>query len=184
MNNLALIARVLGVEPQTVQQTQLYQDVEVKLDDRWYSFEEELGKYKKEYIDTHSKLLHKLTTLTNATNDIKRLKNAASTVSHELAEPILKIIQDFTSKNDIDVLKQETSELAAKSKAMENILVNTQAKKFAQYTCFICMDEPSTVCVDPCGHMMCQRCWTRVNSENCPACRTPIEKGIRMYSLV
>lgn len=184
MNNLTLLARVLGVEPVQSAAPLPYPIVEVQLPEHWYTFEEELGKYKKEYVETHTQMLQKLGLLMNKTNDIKRLKNAMSGLSSDLCEPIIKYIDEYSVKNGIDDLRKETGELVAKAKAMETILVNTQAKRYTQFTCFVCMDEQVSLCLDPCGHMMCQRCLSRLTSDNCPACRSTIDKTIRMYSLV
>lgn len=47
--------------------------------------------------------------------------------------------------------------------------------------CCICMsNEPDTV-LDPCGHTVCLECFNKLKTKNCPYCREPIQKPIKLY---
>jgi len=46
--------------------------------------------------------------------------------------------------------------------------------------CVVCMAKPEEVAVDPCGHLsMCEECASQVRQ--CPVCRGPIEKLLRVF---
>lgn len=49
--------------------------------------------------------------------------------------------------------------------------------------CVICMCQPEEVAVDPCGHVsMCRHCSELVSQ--CPVCRAPINKLLRVYVVI
>lgn len=46
--------------------------------------------------------------------------------------------------------------------------------------CVICFAKPEEIAVDPCGHLsMCKECSEKV--QQCPVCRAPIEKRLRVF---
>jgi len=49
---------------------------------------------------------------------------------------------------------------------------NTQA--FLKEECPICYDNQATHIANPCGHKCCKQCWDKINSEECPMCRSHI----------
>jgi len=46
-------------------------------------------------------------------------------------------------------------------------------------TCRVCLDEPSTVALRPCGHVVCRTCAERLL--HCPMCRSIILQRMQLY---
>lgn len=156
---------------------------EVTLEDHWYEFEKTLALYKEEYIRVHADVISSSNDYIQRLTDIKKLNLAISQSDPELAEAVLEVIQKYKNNSKIEELKEEISLLSGKSRAMENILINTNARQYSKFTCPVCMDKLSDVCIDPCGHIMCSGCLGRMSEPKCPACRVEIQKTLRMFPL-
>lgn len=156
---------------------------EVTLPDEWYEFEKTLARFKEEYVRTHADCVAMSNEYVQKLTDIKKLNLAISQSDPELAEGVLDAIQKYKETIGLDSLKDEISLLTGKSRAMESILINTNARQYSKFTCPVCMDKLSDVCIDPCGHIMCTGCLQRMNEPRCPACRVEIQKTLRMFPL-
>jgi len=180
MTHLSLIASLM-TEMHRMQPP--IQPAEVQLDDMWIEFEKTLGEFKEEYIRTHSHAVARTNEYVEKMTDIKKLNLAINQSDPVLAESVLKLIQEYKKNSNIEELKEEASLWSGKAKAMEAILVNTNAKQYSKFTCPVCMDRLSDVCIDPCGHIMCTACLQRMNESRCPGCRVEIQKTLRMFPL-
>lgn len=180
MTHLSLIASLM-TEMHRMQPP--IQPTEVELGQDWYDFEKTLGEFKEEYIKTHSHAVACTNEYVEKMTDIKKLNLAINQSDPVLAESVIKVIQEYKKNSKIEELKDEASLWAGKAKAMESILVNTNAKQYSKFTCPVCMDRLSDVCIDPCGHIMCSICLQRMNELRCPGCRVDIQKTLRMFPL-
>jgi hypothetical protein len=155
----------------------------VELPEHWYTFEKELGKYKDEFIKVHNQMQTVIGTLTDHVGDINRLQSVMQNISTDLSERISTVIDDYKEDSEIKSLQAKAEHLTGTCKAMEKILMNTNARRYAQFTCFACTETIADVCFDPCGHIMCRECWNQVRGTDCPVCRCEVVKPIRIFAI-
>jgi hypothetical protein len=51
----------------------------------------------------------------------------------------------------------------------------------SDYICFLCLERPVNVFIDPCGHVVCEECSTRSALHVCPFCRGAIHQYRKMF---
>ena len=116
-------------------------------------------------------------------NDVSLMKDTLSQIkSMTLREHITECVHDHAEEVDLDVKKEELSLLAGKVKAMEMILQHTNAWRYNQFTCPICMDKLVGIFLNPCGHLVCDACLMKLRDSKCPTCRTENVIGCRMFT--
>jgi len=86
----------------------------------------------------------------------------------------------YTSRGDRDeYVPKKSTEASSGAKTSRG---ETREKKRAPVSakCVICFEKREEVAVDPCGHLsMCKECSEMV--QQCPVCRAPIEKRLRVF---
>lgn len=170
---MTLLAEFLS-DVMTPQHVRLDNIPDVQLDQHWYDFETTLGKYKQEYKEKLELYRKKEIELSHALNNITILQNTLNVLSDELHDTIQDWIANYRESNAIDVLKDELSNISGTIRAMEAVLMNTNAKRYSQFTCSICMERMVDTFLDPCGHLTCERCFFRTRSNDCPMCRSHV----------
>lgn len=155
------------------------------LDDSWINFEAQLSDFKKEYTQTRAEYSQSMSQLQEFQEEINVVKMIIENVSSEnLKSRLVDIVKDFEMNDTISTLTERCSTLAGKVEAMKKALLDTNADRYGKFTCFVCMDRLVDVFIDPCGHVICELCWTRTqNKETCPGCRTAVGDVKRIFSL-
>ena len=158
---------------------------EVELSDDWKAFEELLGSKKKEYVRMKNQVTSMYSELNQKIRQIETLKKMQTTMegSTDLKAKMAEMVDSFESEQNIPAIKQNIAALEGKVLAVEKVLVNTNASNYAKFQCFVCMERYVELFLDPCGHMMCETCWYRTNSQNCPGCRTAVKCPRKIYTL-
>ena len=161
------------------------QAIPCELDETWKSFEETLGKFKMEFALARNTLTQKTKELNEKRNDLYTLQTVSDNlVSDDLKERVVCMTQEYETNERVADLIQECGELTGRVEAMKRVLMDTCSERYAKFTCFICMDKLVDLYIDPCGHLVCETCWSRTtNKETCPGCRTRIYDVKKMYSL-
>lgn len=87
--------------------------------------------------------------------------------------------------------KEQATSLYAKDKTtVENMASYTEFLRLTaeeiqgaplRGACSVCYEAESNHCLVPCGHTFCESCLTKNQSQTCMACRTPIEKKVKMF---
>lgn len=138
---------------------------DVELSDDWKDFEQILAKYKKEYVETMGLLNQK-------ERDVREMKKMRALLSRmapsEIRAQMMSLVENYERP------EAEMLDIAGKVKAMERVLMHTNAARYSQFTCPICMDRLSNIFLDPCGHLMCDTCLNRTHQTTCPTCRVEI----------
>lgn len=154
---------------------------DVELSDEWKDFEQTLGKFKKEYVDTRNTLRLKNIEFNKILNDTTVMNNVSSIIlSQELQDKMKFLIEEYKIAHKFEEKKNEAYKLLGLVNGMEKVLVNTNSKRYSQFTCSVCMDRMVDTFLDPCGHLACERCMIRTATSDCPMCRTPIQMK-KMY---
>jgi hypothetical protein len=148
--------------------------VPCELDERWKSFEKTLGEFKNEFAKGQVELVQKLSALSEKNEEINLLRMMFDNISSDaLKEKLAELIQQYETEEGIDALVQQCGEVRGKIEAQKKVLSETNADRYAKFTCFVCMDRLVDLFFDPCGHVICDGCWSRTqNKRDCPGCRT------------
>jgi hypothetical protein len=158
---------------------------EVELSDDWKEFEEVLGAKKNEYISMKHGVAALYAELGLKTRQLETLQKLEAKLegSDDLKAKMADMIYSFEKEQDIPAIKQNIAALSGKVQAVEKVLLNTNAVNYGKFQCFVCMERYVDLFLDPCGHMMCELCWMRTNSNNCPGCRTVVKTPKKIFTL-
>lgn len=77
----------------------------------------------------------------------------------------------LTSKRVIDVGLTQDERTPKKAKPDDT----------AKRECPICMDSVVDTVLDPCGHVVCEKCSGIFKKKPCPICRKKVKRGLRFY---
>lgn len=156
-----------------------------QLDDTWRAFEEELAEFKMKYIGTRTELAVEGARLREKREELNVLKMMLENVSSaDLKERLETMIADYEADEKIQELTDKCAILGGQVEAMKKALTETGAERYGKFTCFVCMDRLVDLFIEPCGHVICERCWTRTpNKDHCPGCRARTHGTKRIYTM-
>ena len=162
-----------------------FDSIPYELDEEWIAFEKVLGNFKSKYSVVQTELAIKTIAYRERKADLELLKQTADSVSSDgLNDSLNDMIYKYESDEGISALTQQCGELKGKLEAMKTVLAETNPERYAKFTCFVCMERSIDLFFDPCGHVICDMCWTRtINKETCPGCRTHLHGVRKIYTL-
>ena len=139
----------------------------------WEAFGAELGKFKSEFVKTRADLTVNLAALNEKREELNVLRMIVENINSQgLKEQLEDIIDKHETEEGTSALAQQCGELQGKLEAMKKVLMDTGAERYGKFTCFVCMDRLVDLFIEPCGHVICDACWTRTTNKNqCPGCR-------------
>jgi len=145
-----------------------------ELDESWKTFENDLSNFKLKLKITSQELSQKLLDLQNLEKSSQVSKMIIEHVdSDELKAKLVEVVDSYESEKGLHTLTQQCGKLKGQVEAMRQVLTNTNAERYAQFTCFICMERNIELFIDPCGHVVCEYCWSQTRDKRkCPGCRT------------
>jgi len=156
-----------------------------ELDESWTKFEKDLAIFKQKYVKTKRDLavkIHELEEVKKSTIVSRVISENVN--SEDLKERLLSVVDDYESEQGVTALEQQCGELKGEFEAMKNVLENTDAERYAKFTCFICMDRLVDLFLDPCGHVVCEPCWANTRDRSkCPGCRAQIFSSKKMFNM-
>ena len=155
------------------------------LSEDWKALGKALSLFKQEYANVRVDLVGKLSDLNHKREEINILKMMLENVSStDLKERVSSMIEDYEEEQGLGELVRECGELTGRSQAMKKILQDTDPERYARFTCFVCMERLVDVFIDPCGHVMCERCWTSTRDKTaCPGCRQRTHGARKIYTM-
>ncbi len=161
-----------------------------ELNTEWKNFEKELSKFKTEFAVAQRDLALAKMELLQKREDITHLNAALGCLSNpELKVSIENIIENYEIDSGINDLVGRCEELAGRVEEMRKVLKDTDAARYASFTCFVCMERPIDLFLDPCGHVICERCWSRTprregfSVPDCPGCRSRVRNAHKIFTL-
>lgn len=153
-----------------------------KLNESWEKFESDLSNFKKEYKIASIQLTQKLNELKNYSKISQISKLIIDNIdSEDLKARLVSVIDNYESEVGLHTLTQQCGELKGRVETMRQVLEDTNTDRYAQFTCFICMERNIELFIDPCGHVVCEQCWTDTRDKRkCPGCRTLVHgQGVK-----
>jgi hypothetical protein len=156
-----------------------------ELDDKWKNFEKELSEYKLELSTGQRNLTMAMAELTIKREDILHMRSVIDGMTNpRLKGSLVEVVDNHEVEEGIDALTQQCREMMGRVAEMQRVLKETNAERYASFTCFVCMDRLVDLFLDPCGHVMCERCWSRTsNKRECPGCRGAVRDPKKIYTL-
>ena len=147
-----------------------------ELDESWKTFEKDLCNFKLKFKITSQELSQKLLDLRNLEKSSQISKLIIENVdSEDLKAKLVAVVDSYESEKGLHTLTQQCGKLKGQVEAMRQVLADTNAERYAQFTCFICMERNIELFIDPCGHVVCEYCWSQTRDKRkCPGCRTTI----------
>mgnify|MGYP006290801397 CR=1 FL=1 len=156
-----------------------------ELDESWKTFEKELGKYKRDLAKVRRDYGQKMARLNEIQKSTQVVRMLIDTMpSDDLKARFASVLDSYESEEGADALTQQCRELKGEYEAKLNVLQNTEAERYDKFTCFVCQDRLVDLFIDPCGHLMCERCWVNTRDKTkCPGCRTATQAARKMYTM-
>jgi len=165
--------------------TEPLEPIPCELDETWKNFEKELSKYKRDLAATRRDLAMATAQLAIKREDILHMRSVIDGMTNpRLKESLEKVVDKHEVEEGIEALTLQCRELMGVAHEMQKVLKDTDAERYASFTCFVCMDRLVDTFLDPCGHVMCGPCWVRtVNKRECPGCRGAIRDTKKIFTL-
>lgn len=157
---------------------------EIQLPKRWYDFEKTLSEFKKEYLSLRHSIYKENFLLKSKSRDIQDIDNIKNyTESLELRKRLESLLEDYDKVEAMEKKKENLLSMKANMLAMEKVLKDTNASEFEKFRCFVCMEKYVDTFLDPCGHVLCEECFVKSNSVNCPGCRAHVQTARKIFTL-
>jgi len=158
--------------------------IPAELSKDWKDFERELGVYKTHYARARADATMCQSRLASKSTDVKLLEIVKKVIkSADLKSNVAQLIENFEQLEGVEDLKKEYGEALGRVEAMKQVLCDTNAERYARFTCFICMESRVDCLLIPCNHAICERCWLRTRSTNCPGCRQDVVDVRKIFTL-
>jgi hypothetical protein len=156
-----------------------------QLDDTWVKFEEELGEFKMKYVGTRADLAVVSARLREKRDELNVIKMMLDNVnSQDLKDRLQSMVEDYEESGEFRELSDKCASLGGEVEAMKKVLTETNAERYGKFTCFVCMDRLVDLFIEPCGHVMCERCWARTpNKQQCPGCRVSTQGTKKIFTM-
>jgi hypothetical protein len=95
-----------------------------------------------------------------------------------LREVVEQFDRDECITEDAEKLKEKTIEMLS----LRNVFsLCKDADVMSSYMCFVCLERPVNVFIDPCGHVICEQCSGRSALHVCPFCRGSVRQYRKMF---
>jgi hypothetical protein len=95
-----------------------------------------------------------------------------------LREVVEQFDRDECITEDAEKLKEKTIEMLS----LRNVFsLCKDADVMSSYMCFVCLERPVNVFIDPCGHVICEQCSERSALHVCPFCRGSVRQYRKMF---
>jgi Zinc finger, C3HC4 type (RING finger) len=156
-----------------------------ELNAEWKSFEAYLADFKMEFAKARIDYATKHSELNEKKEEINVYKMLLENIASDgLKQKLEEILDKHESEEGLSTLTLQCREAMGKVEAMKKVLHDTNAERYAKFTCFVCMDRLIDLCFDPCGHVICERCWSSTRSKTtCPGCRTRIMGARKIFTM-
>ena len=153
--------------------------VPCQLEEEWVEFEKTLDKFKRKFSLAKTDANIKVHLLHEKREELNVLRMMLENVtSQSLKGSLQEVVDKYEAEEGIDALSQQCGEALGKVEAMKKVMMDTGAERYAKFTCFVCMDRLVDLFIDPCGHVMCERCWAATRDKStCPGCRQHVHSA-------
>jgi len=150
-----------------------------------HDLSESLEKLKKEYFDILPEVLAGYMNIHSKKEKASLLLSIIDKFGNKDVKYV-KMIRELVDQFDIDeqitVSSTELKEKTNRMLSMRNVFsLCKDADVMSAYMCFVCLERPVNIFVDPCGHVMCEQCSVRNAHQMCPYCRGSVRNYKKMF---
>jgi hypothetical protein len=97
-------------------------------------------------------------------------------------EMLSQLVEQFDKDEGITESAEELKEKTTKMLSMRNVFsLCKDADVMSAYMCFVCLERPVNMFIDPCGHVICDHCSARSALHVCPFCRGTVHQYRKMF---
>lgn len=148
-----------------------------------------LNKQKETYDNYLNELINNHMNIVNIVDNDDILNNSFNNYQKDIKDKYEKwIFNHFIVQNKIleDNIKNVENKIADFNNLFINIINNfIKDKEISKNTCPICFENQIDICLNPCGHTLCNKCsvnnYYYYNNGNCFICRKPVKEYIKIY---
>lgn len=145
----------------------------------------QLNELKKEYLEIvpevlvgYFKLQDKKEKASQILSIIDKFGNKDVLYVQQLAE----LVEQFDKDEGITEYAEQLREKTKKMLAMRKVFsLCGEMDIMSNYMCFVCLERPVNVFIDPCGHVICDVCSKRSGLHICPYCRRQVNVYKKMF---
>lgn len=161
------------------------QPIPCELGPEWHEFEKVLENFKKKFALARVEAVERISVLNEKKEELNVLRMMLEHVNSQgLKDSLEEVIDKYETEEGLSALSQQCGEALGKIEAMKKVLMDTGAERYGKFTCFVCMDRLVDLCLDPCGHVMCERCWASTRDKTtCPGCRQHLHTARKIFTL-
>jgi len=97
-------------------------------------------------------------------------------------ELLSQLVEQFDKDEGISAMAEELKEKTTKLLSMRNVFsLCKDADVMSAYMCFLCLERPVNMFIDPCGHVICQQCSSLSALHVCAFCRGSVRQYKKMF---
>jgi hypothetical protein len=143
-----------------------------------------------EYKEAGDEVLKQQLALKQKLDKLDRIQNRIAGLlevdANDKYQPLMESVEQYLKKVYQDCeIEQEYMKLVTAYRRFATLRdVVTMSRSLLSYEseplCSICLNEPVTYAITPCGHTLCQTCMRR-QSNQCFFCRGPIREKIKLF---
>jgi hypothetical protein len=143
-----------------------------------------------EYKEAGEDVLKQQLALKQKLDKLDRIQNRISGLlevdANDKYQPLMESVEQYLKKvyQDCEIEEEYTKLVTAYRRFATLRDVVTMSRSLLSYEseplCSICLNEPVTYAITPCGHTLCQTCMRR-QSNQCFFCRGPIRDKIKLF---
>jgi hypothetical protein len=95
---------------------------------------------------------------------------------------IEELVEQFDKDERITEFAEQLKEKTKKMMTLRRIFsLCAETDIMSNYMCFLCLERPVDIFIDPCGHVICKTCSERSNLLVCPYCRASVRNYKKMF---
>ena len=146
---------------------------------------ETMEKLKKDYLDLVPEVLigyMNLHSKKEKASDMLSIIDKFGNKDVKYVEMLSQIVEQFDKDEGISDSATELKEKTTKMLSMRNVFsLCKDADVMSAYMCFVCLERPVNMFIDPCGHVICGQCSARSALHVCPFCRGSVRQYKKMF---
>lgn len=145
----------------------------------------QLNKLKQEYLDIVPEVLVEFFKLQDKKDKASRILNIIEQFGNKdllYVKQLEELVEQFDKDEGITEHAEKLKEKAKKMVALRKVFsLCAETDIMSNYMCFLCLERPIDMFIDPCGHVICKTCSERSNLLVCPYCRVSVRQYKKMF---
>ena len=146
---------------------------------------DQLKKLKDEYLDLVPEVLVDFFKLQDKKDKASLMLSIVDKFGNKdvlYVKQIEELIEQFEKDEGITEQAEKLKEKVKKMLSLRKVFsLCADTDIMSSYMCFLCLERPIDIFMDPCGHVMCKPCSERSNLLVCPYCRTSVRSFKKMF---